>query len=255
LIRTGLPITSPEGISFDYQLASLTERGLAYGLDLLIRGAVLVLVSLALLLVFGVARLPGSLFAGLGLGMIIWFAVEWGYYVVFDLLWNGQSPGKRVFDLRVIKRAGHPIGFFDSVVRNLLRAADALPTGSYAAGALAMIVTRRFQRLGDLAAQTVVVKERKAWHVGALSPPPASSFEPQSAAEAGLRRLMLSNRERRLLGEFVQRKDRLHPERREQLAQILAGAYGERYGLGWQESATALLTRLHAAIRQRERPR
>jgi uncharacterized RDD family membrane protein YckC len=122
MISAALPIETPEGISFTYELASLTDRGRAYMIDLLIRIAVVAVVAV----IFAVFLGPAIL-AGLGLWLILYFVVEWGYYVVFDLIWDGQSPGKRLFELRVIKSAGHPIGFYDSVLRNLLRAADSVP--------------------------------------------------------------------------------------------------------------------------------
>jgi len=167
--------------------------------------------------------------------------------VVFEVAWDGQSPGKRLFELRVVKTAGHPIGFYESALRNLLRAADILPA-TYAVGALAMLVTRRFQRLGDLAADTIVVHEKKAWF-GRQPPKPSVAI-----AQAELRGVTLSNRERRLLQEFVLRKDRLHPDRREELAEILADAYRKRFSLPAEASPSTLLAKLHAAQSEEKRP-
>lgn len=243
MIGTGLKVESPEGVSFTYELASLSDRGKAYGIDLLIRAAVVLVLGLVFALLLGPA-----LFAGAGVWLVLYFLVQWGYYVLFETLWDGQSPGKRLFDLRVVKAAGHPIGFLDSVLRNLLRAADELPL-TYSVGAIALFVTRRFQRLGDLAAGTVVVHEHKGWYEGRY---------PQSvpALPDAARRIALSNRERQLLEEFAQRKDRLHPDRREQLAQILAEPYARRFGAalrrpgeshGAEGRATELLLRLRAA--------
>lgn len=242
MISSLLPIETPEGISFSYEPASLTDRGKAYLIDLLIRIAALLVIGLLFLLFLGPAVL-----AGVGLWLILAFLVEWGYYVLFEIIWDGQSPGKRLFDLRVIKSAGHPIGFYDSVLRNLLRAADALPL-TYAVGALAMLVTRRFQRLGDIAADTIVVHERRAWFGGQAPRSNAAAVAPD------LRRLTLSNQERRLLQEFVARKDRLHPDRREELAEILAGPYARRFNLPPAADATSLLIRLHSATGEEPRP-
>lgn len=250
MIDTGLRVDSPEGISFSYELASLSDRGKAYGIDLLIRVAVVAVLGLVFALVLGPVIL-----AGLGLWMIIYFIVEWGFYVVFETLWDGQSPGKRLFDLRVVKAAGHPIGFFDSVLRNLLRAADQLPL-TYAVGAISLLATHRFQRLGDLAAGTVVVHEHKAW---------IERRQPQldqAMGDNARARISLSNRELQLLREFLARKDRLHPDRCEQLAEILAAPYRQRYGgllartsspgQPQADNATALLVKLHAAAAQEQ---
>lgn len=235
MISSALPIETPEGISFTYELASLTDRGRAYLIDLLIRVAVVAVVAVIFAIFLGPAIL-----AGLGLWLILYFVVEWGYYVLFDLVWDGQSPGKRLFELRVIKSAGHPIGFYDSVLRNLLRAADIVP-GSYATGVLAILCTRRFQRLGDLAADTIVVHERKAWFAGASAP-----GRPE-AVQADLKKVTLSNRERRLLQEFMMRKDRLHPDRREELAEILATAYRKRFQLPAEADPTLFLSKLYTS--------
>jgi len=178
--------------------------------------------------------------AGAGLWLILYFLVQWGFYVFFEMLWAGQSPGKRMLDLRVVKVAGHPVGFFDSVLRNLLRVADQLPL-SYGVGTLSMLMTGRFQRLGDLAAGTVVVREQKAWY-GMRDVASATALTAEAVVA---RRVSLSNRERRLLQEFVQRKDRLHPERAEQLAQILARPYAERFGLPMPARATDLLLQIY----------
>ena len=259
MIGTGLKVDSPEGVSFSYELASLSDRGKAYGLDLLIRIAVVVIAGLLFALLLGPAIL-----AGVGLWLVLYFVVEWGYYVLFETLWDGQSPGKRLFELRVVKAAGHPISFLDSVLRNLLRAADQLPL-TYATGTIAALVTHRFQRLGDLAAGTVVVHEQRAW-LERRQP----RIDAAAAGAAALGRINLSNRERRLLQEFVLRKDRLHPDRREQLARILARPYSARFGLPLTPEpsaadrsgvaadehslgATALLVRLHAAAASQER--
>ncbi|MCA9666354.1 MAG: RDD family protein [Myxococcales bacterium] len=234
MIGTGLKVDAPEGVSFSYELASLADRAKAYLIDLLLRVAAMVVIGIVFLLALGPV-----IWAGIGLWLVIYFAVEWGFYVFFELIWDGQSPGKRILDLRVVKVAGHPVGFFDSVLRNLLRTADQLPL-TYGVGSLAMLMTGRFQRLGDLAAGTVVVREAKAWY-GMRSLQGASAPTAESLVA---KRVSLSNRERRLLQEFVARKDRLHPERAEQLAEILARPYAERFGLPMPARATDLLQQL-----------
>ena len=139
-----MPIESPEGISFSYEPACLTDRGWAYLLDFLVRAGIVLGISIPLLITLGPA-----MEAGMGLVFIVFFLVEWFYHVFCEMVMDGQSVGKRVLSLRVVKVAGHPIGFYDSVLRNLLRAADLLP-GTYAVATLAVLSTRRFQRLGDL---------------------------------------------------------------------------------------------------------
>jgi uncharacterized RDD family membrane protein YckC len=89
------------------------------------------------------------------------FLLFWGYFLLFEWLWNGQTPGKHLMHLRVVKDGGYPISFFDSVVRNLLRVVDCyLPPFFFAVGIVCIFVHPRHKRLGDLAARTVVVVER-----------------------------------------------------------------------------------------------
>jgi uncharacterized RDD family membrane protein YckC len=235
VISATIPIETPEGISLTYELAGLSDRGMAYLVDLLIRCAALAVIGALFFLFLGEARL-----AGVGLWLVVYFLVEWGYFVLFELLWDGQSPGKRLFELRVIKSAGHPVGFYDSALRNLLRGADIMPM-TYAVGAVCILASGRFQRLGDLAAGTIVVRERKA---GLAVRPVKTDRE---MAQAELRGVSLSHRERHLLAEFLHRKDRLHPDRREELAEILAVAYSRRYNLPGEEQPSVLLAKLHAS--------
>ncbi|HEY0796786.1 MAG TPA: RDD family protein, partial [Acidisarcina sp.] len=93
--------------------------------------------------------------------ILVPFLLHWGYFTLFEALWNGQTPGKRVAKIRVIKDTGRPIGLFESMGRNLVRIVDMLP-GIYAVGVITMFLNRRQQRLGDLVAGTIVVHERVA---------------------------------------------------------------------------------------------
>lgn len=88
------------------------------------------------------------------------FVFNWGYFTLFEAFWNGQTPGKRAAGIRVIQRSGRPIGLFESMARNLVRYVDQIPF-FYAVGVIAMFATRQHQRLGDLAAGTLVVRDRE----------------------------------------------------------------------------------------------
>ena len=88
------------------------------------------------------------------------FLVNWGYFTLFEAFWNGRTPGKRVARIRVIKNTGQAIGLFESMARNLVRYVDFFP-GFYGVGIVTMFVTRQHQRLGDLAAGTLVVRDRE----------------------------------------------------------------------------------------------
>ncbi|MEK7327557.1 MAG: RDD family protein, partial [Chloroflexota bacterium] len=90
---------------------------------------------------------------------LISFAFFWGYYILFEMLWNGQSPGKRWVGLRVIRTDGTPITLTESIIRNLVRLVDFLPA-YYGVGVVTMFINEQSRRLGDLAAGTLVVHDR-----------------------------------------------------------------------------------------------
>lgn len=156
-----LTIETPEQIALEFPLASAGSRFLAVAIDTLIQlggFAVLGLLALGAALiridldsVFGTWALAALVIAG--------FVLYYGYYALFEALWNGQTPGKRAIRLRVITTSGRPITVFDALLRNLLRIVDQLP-GIYTVGLLSIFLTERNQRLGDLAADTVVVHEQ-----------------------------------------------------------------------------------------------
>jgi len=93
--------------------------------------------------------------------IFILFLFSWGYFTLFEAFWNGRTPGKRVAKIRVIQRSGRSIGLVESMARNLVRYVDMQPFPIYAVGVITMFVTRQHQRLGDLAAGTLVVRDRE----------------------------------------------------------------------------------------------
>ncbi len=93
--------------------------------------------------------------------VFIIFLLNWGYFTLFEAFWNGRTPGKRLARIRVIQRSGRAIGLFESMARNLVRYIDMQPLIFNGVGVIAIFVTRQHQRLGDLAAGTLVVREGK----------------------------------------------------------------------------------------------
>jgi uncharacterized RDD family membrane protein YckC len=201
------------------------RRGLAYLIDLLIRAALLVAMWVAASLVLGT---QGK--ATIGVILVAMFLLEWGYYVAFETVRAGRSPGKSVLSLRVVKEGGYPVGFIDSLLRNLLRAADFLPVG-YVLGLLAMGGDSRFRRLGDRVAGTLVVLEERA----RVSAPVA--LDPPATADELARlppRPQLSLAEREALDLFVRRTD-LVKIRRIELAEIVAPVLASRLGASFED--------------------
>lgn len=195
---------TPEGIALTLRPAGLVPRGLAYGIDLLIRLGVFVIASLLL-----------SPFKGLGqaLLLLLFFGLEWFYPVLFELTTQGATPGKRMMGLQVVMDSGLPITPAASLTRNLLRAADFMP-GFYASGCLCMLLRHDFKRLGDIAAGTLVVHCKSvSLHGQWPEVPPLAPAVP------------LNRREQAAIVAWAGRAQKLTPERLDELAQLARRAH------------------------------
>jgi uncharacterized RDD family membrane protein YckC len=224
VLDTTAEVETPERVRFRYRLAGPTRRAAAYLIDLVIRLALLLILAIAVQLAFGVGKEAAQ--ASQGVILVVLFALEWGYYVGFETAWSGRTPGKRALGIRVMKEGGYPLGFIDSVLRNLLRAADFLPAG-YATAAVVMVGDARFRRLGDRVAGTMVVMEERA-----AVPAPLAVSPPPSAAEleAYPQRPRLTAWEREALELFLRRSD-LGAARRQELADMIAPGLARRLGV------------------------
>jgi uncharacterized RDD family membrane protein YckC len=156
-----LNIDTPEQVELEFAIAGLGSRFVAVLIDHLIQGGVYFLIGILAAVLFSavanrVNLLGKWIFAVL---IALYFLLIWGYYTLFEALWRGQTPGKHIMKLRVIKDSGRQITFFEALSRNLLRIVDYLPA-FYLTGVITMLCTKRHQRLGDLAAGTIVVHER-----------------------------------------------------------------------------------------------
>jgi len=156
-------VITSEKVPFTYRVAGLGSRFLAWLVDV----CLIVILTEMGLFVGSVLELGR---AGLGAGIImLWiFVVQWCYFLLFEWLWNGQTPGKRMLGIRVIQWKGTRLSFEQAVIRNILRVADSLPL-LYGVGFLVAACNRESRRLGDLAAGTLVVYvEHRSGPVGAL---------------------------------------------------------------------------------------
>jgi uncharacterized RDD family membrane protein YckC len=199
---------TPEGIDLELHLAGLMPRIVAWGIDLLIQAvAYAVFASIFLLLGGGV---------GQGLALISFFLISWFYPVLFEIYHHGATPGKQKMGLRVVHDNGTPVGWFASLIRNLLRAVDFMPV-MYGLGMLSLLVNRDFKRLGDLVAGTLVIyrENEQALHdIPRLSPRPLP--------------VALTLSEQRALLNFAERSQHLSPQRQQELASILTPLTGQR---------------------------
>ncbi|MGA3211809.1 MAG: RDD family protein [Terriglobales bacterium] len=157
-----LTIDTPEQVALEFPLSGIGSRFLAVAFDSMVQ----VIGFLALGLI-GALALPHH-FAWLAILdkwaaaalIFIAFSLYWGYYAFFEAFWKGQTPGKRLAHIRVIKENGRPINTFEAVARNLMRAVDQIPF-FYGVGVITMWLNQRHRRLGDFVAGTVVVHETK----------------------------------------------------------------------------------------------
>jgi len=216
-----LSFETPERVALSLDVAGLGTRALAYLIDALI----ILFFWLSILVLVSVARKEGvgledfSALASLAQAALVCglFAVQWGYWVFFESLWNGRSPGKRAIGIRVVKTDGSPADFTDAALRNLGRVGDFLPV-FYGVGLTAMMISSKSRRLGDLLAGTLVVRERRA----DLSRYGSVSF---SEAASGL---ALSPAETELVLSFLARADQMAHEARGRVALKIAEPFAER---------------------------
>ena len=161
-----LIIETPERVPLHFALASIGNRFLACAVDHALQICVLIIIYLGFLAVADVVSLSGRLIDApkwvIAVLLIFSFLIMSSYFVFFEWLWNGQTPGKRWLKLRVIREDGRPITFLEATVRNLLRTLDMLPAPFYSIGLISVFISEKDQRAGDLIAGTVVVREREA---------------------------------------------------------------------------------------------
>jgi uncharacterized RDD family membrane protein YckC len=158
-----LSIDTPELVAIELPLAGIGSRFIALLVDYLILIAGLIVLWFLTLLLGPALKSFGRISAQWAEAIVIFilFLFSWGYFTLFEAFWNGRTPGKRVAKIRVIQRSGRSIGLVESMARNLVRYVDMQPFPIYAVGVITMFVTRQHQRLGDLAAGTLVVRDRE----------------------------------------------------------------------------------------------
>jgi len=184
---TDLIVSTPERVSFDYQVAGLGTRGIAQILDLLIVTGFLIVVFF--FAAFAAAATNSDVIATL-IELFGSFVVIFGYFWISEALFSGQTLGKRAFRLRVVGDRGEPVTWFQAGIRNVIRIIDFLPYG-YGVGVVVLFANGRGKRLGDLAAGTVVVKDSDhvwLWQLGRPAfrmPPPPPPPPPPRPAHAG----------------------------------------------------------------------
>jgi uncharacterized membrane protein SpoIIM required for sporulation/uncharacterized RDD family membrane protein YckC len=212
--RQRLQVETPEHVTLDLEIAGVGSRALAALIDVLI----LVGATLGGLLLLGLVAGSGVTLGSLGGAalLLIGFALWNGYFILFEGLRQGQTPGKRFVGIRVVGDTGNAVGFAAAVARNLMRIADFLPP-PYLIGALLVALHPRGKRLGDIVAGTVVARDRpaeaavRAPHRSRPTAPPAVVQIPE-----------LTDGEFHVLAEFANRQGQLTPPARVRLASAIA---------------------------------
>lgn len=168
----------------------------------------------------------------IALGLLAVFLLNSGYFAFFEAIWNGQTPGKRHFQIRVIKDDGRPISAFDSVARNFLRIADELPA-LYMVGVISILVSKQNKRLGDFVAGTVVIHEQTIQE--------ARPFLQTKSEESGpvydTSRITLD--ELNVIEAFLNRRDSFDPALRTSMAARLSKRIADKLGVqvgGWPQT-------------------
>lgn len=220
-------VETPEQIDVSLELAGLGSRFVAWVLDFLLLLGVWLSVGLILLVIVGLLGQNAAETAApmllVALGVVLFFATQQGYDIFFEVRHNGQTPGKRFAGIRVLREGGGPIDFRSSAIRNLLRVADMLPA-LYLLGGLLVLISGRNQRLGDLAAGTLVTRER-------ASAPPSdwnAEIERYASQEITFTAEQLagcSAQDRHVLRSFFQRWQDMDGRPRRLLAQKLTDEY------------------------------
>jgi uncharacterized RDD family membrane protein YckC len=206
---------TPEAVTISLDVAGLGSRMIAWLIDTLIQ----LVIAVPIVLGIGAGNLSGSV--ELVVLSLILFLLFWGYYPIFELSWHGQTPGKRAQRLRVIRTDGQPAGGAAIIVRNLIRIVDVSLLPFLAV--ISMIVTTRAQRLGDLAAGTLVVRETRF----AAPQPVVSARRPDLPA---IDATGLSERDYDVIRSFLARRGTLDATARWRLAAQLASAIRGRVG-------------------------
>lgn len=212
-----LTIETPEQTSLDFAIAGIGSRFLALALDTLIQILVGFIVGFGggMVVAALTAAAPKSAIWGMAILVLFFFLLYFGYFAFFEIIWNGQTPGKRKAGIRVIKDSGRPLTPAESIARNLLRIVDWLP-GFYAVGIASALFTKENKRLGDLIAGSLVVRESS---FSDLKPVWQTAQAPIIPVSAPLGAANLTLEESALIDSFLSRRSELDFDVRVRMAE------------------------------------
>ncbi|WP_404306465.1 RDD family protein [Neorhodopirellula lusitana] len=257
-LDTTTEVVTPENIAFEYQLAGPFRRLPAYLIDVLVRYAIIFFLAIALMFIVGMIAW-GTLGAfAIGFGLVSYFLISWFYGAGMETYFNGRTVGKWSCGIRVIDVDGCPITGRRAIIRNLLRIADLAPLAALSSlgedvppvffiptgmvGLVCVICTSRMQRLGDIAAGTMVIIDEKTWRLptAKVDDPrvaPLASFIPGDYA--------ISRSMARTLAVYVERRHYLTPARRLEIARHLTLPLLDRFDFDPKVDADLLMMALY----------
>jgi len=211
-----LTIETPEQTSLDFAIAGVGSRFLALAVDTLIQTLVGFIVGVGGTMAIGglASVLPKSAIWGAAVLVLFFFLLYFAYFAFFEIIWNGQTPGKRKAGIRVIKDSGRPLTVPESIARNLLRIVDWLPA-FYAVGIVSAVLTKENKRLGDLVAGSLVVRESS---FSDLKPVWQTAPAPSSPVLVPLGAIHLTLEESALIDSFLNRRSELDYDVRVRMA-------------------------------------
>ncbi len=232
-------LMTPERIVFDYPLGGPFRRFTAYLVDL----------CLLAMLIVGATMLSLSLSqgasSGMGPALIAFFLLSWGYGAFCESVFNGQTPGKRALGLRVVSQSGVPITGAQAVLRNLVGTVDGLLPFCFMIGLSSMLLSRRFLRLGDLAAGTMVIVEERRPRLGLLR---IQEARVRAIVDRLPVRIAAGTHLARALSDYVRRRHRFGRELRQEIAEPLAAPLRSRFSLSPTEPADVVLCAVYHRV-------
>ena len=248
LPRSDLGYITPDAVALDLEVATIGSRGIAYLLDFALFGAVFLVLSLVQLALVGGGWFESGL--GVAVALVLAFLWQFGYPIGFETLWRGRTLGKAAMGLRVVTVEGAPVGVRHATIRAVTAPFEVLLTTGLVAS-IASFASPRAQRLGDLAAGTLVVRERRI-----AREPQAATFLPPAGAETYVAQVDVSAvgpREYGLVRDTLRRAGELSADARWQVASEVAGAIAPRVRPLPPEgtSPEAFLAAVAAAVQRR----
>lgn len=253
-------VRTPEMVEFTFPVAGLGSRFLAWLVDAFCMAGVLAVIFFICITLGAMSMAatgPSGIVTSMAIAVFLMFLVSWGWGVGFEAAWDGRTPGKKLLGLRVIGDSGVRVTLAQAAIRNFFRVLDALPF-TYVLGAVVHLASPRGQRIGDLVAGTVVVREERRTVPSRIGFPEAkyNSFLEDPALAARISRLIRHD-ERELLLELLLRRDELELATRTELFARLAKHLAAKLAL---ESASflsdeKLVMNVAQAVIERERAR